>query len=207
MFVLDQSGSIGRANNRIALQFLSSVIDFFKISPNATQVGLITYSTHAYVRFDLDDYSSKETIQDKIARIDYPGGWTATALGLFQAGVILNPQQRRGARPLTEGIPRVTVLVTDGRSNRLPIDEVTISLHASGVQVYAVGIGNIYLPELKFIASDPDRLHVYLLDSFNDAQGFVDFLSFTTCDSELFLNSIWQVYFKLTYCDSDLFLK
>ena len=47
-----------------------------------------------------------------------------------------------------------------------------------------MGIGNIYLPELQFIASDPDPLHVFLLNSYNDAPAFVDFLSFTTCDSE-----------------------
>ena len=50
--------------------------------------------------------------------------------------------------------------------------------------MYTVGIGNIYLPELQFIASDPDPLHVFLLNSYNDAPAFVDFLSFTTCDSE-----------------------
>ena len=52
------------------------------------------------------------------------------------------------------------------------------------LQVYTVGIGNIYLPELRFIASDPDEQHVFLLNSFNDAAGFVDLLSFTTCDSK-----------------------
>ena len=47
-----------------------------------------------------------------------------------------------------------------------------------------MGVGDIYLPELRFIASDPDQQHVFLLNSFNDAQGFVDLLSFTTCDSK-----------------------
>ena len=51
-------------------------------------------------------------------------------------------------------------------------------------QVYTVGIGNVYLPELLFIASDPDSNHVFLLDSFDDASGFVDLLRFTACDSE-----------------------
>ena len=50
-----------------------------------------------------------------------------------------------------------------------------------------MGIGEIDLDELLFIASDPDSRHVFLLDSFNDAPNFVDFLSFTTCDGE------WQV--------------
>nr|ABX90059.1 hedgling [Amphimedon queenslandica] len=183
VFVLDQSGSIGYYNHQLALNFLSKVVEFFKIGANKTQVGLITYSTHAYVQFDLNDYHSKSTILNRISRIYYTGGWTATALGLFQAGVILNPQQMRGARPISQGVPRVVILLTDGRSNRVPIDEVAPSLHDFGIQVYTVGVGNIYLPELKFIASDPDPYHIFLLDSFSDASGFVDFLSSTTCDT------------------------
>ena len=45
-----------------------------------------------------------------------------------------------------------------------------------------MGIGRVKLPELLFIASDPDPLHVFLLDSFSDVAGFVDLLSFSTCD-------------------------
>ena len=52
------------------------------------------------------------------------------------------------------------------------------------MKVYTVGIGDVYLPELQFIASDPDNQHVFLLDSFNNAESFVDFLSITTCDGE-----------------------
>ena len=47
-----------------------------------------------------------------------------------------------------------------------------------------MGIGDIYLPELLFIASDPDWRHVFLLKSFSDAEGFIDLLSYTTCDSK-----------------------
>lgn len=53
--------------------------------------------------------------------------------------------------------------------------------------MYTVGIGNVYLNELKFIASDPDPLHVFLLNSFKDAPNFVDFLSFTACDSKAYI--------------------
>lgn len=45
-------------------------------------------------------------------------------------------------------------------------------------------MGNIYLPELLHIASDPDSQHVFLLDSYRDASNFVDFLSITTCDGK-----------------------
>ena len=183
-FILDQSGSVGRTNNDIALRFVSNVLDFFEIAPNKTQISFITYSSTATVHFDLNDFHSKSEIQSRILDAGYPGGYTLTTLGLFQAGVILNPDNLRGARPRDEGIPRIAVLVTDGRSNILPIDTVAEDLRGSGVQVYTVGIANVYLPELQFIASDPDCLHVFLLDSFNDAEKFVDFLSYTACEGK-----------------------
>lgn len=64
------------------------------------------------------------------------------------------------------------------------------------MQVYTVGIGNIYLDELRFIASDPDINHVYLLSSFNDAPDFVDFLSITACDGKNYMqcnNTLYTV--------------
>ena len=109
---------------------------------------------------------------------------------MFLSRIVLDPTRGYGARPLSNGIPRIAVLLTDGRSNLYSITEFATNLRRSGVLVYTVGIGNIYLPELRFIASDPDPLHVFLLDSFNDAASFVDFLSFTTCDGEWHLHLV-----------------
>ena len=148
----------------------------------------MTYSTGATIRFDLDDHQTLHSLQSAIASVRYTGGYTATALALFLARIVLDPTRDYGARPLSNGIPRIAVLLTDGRSNLYSIIEFATNLRRSGVLVYTVGIENIYLPELRFIASDPDPLHVFLLDSFNDAAGFVDFLSFTTCDGESYLD-------------------
>ena len=76
------------------------------------------------------------------------------------------------------------IYLPDGKSNRYPIDYAAPALKDAGVQVYTVGIGNVDVSELQFISSDPDDEHVFLLRSFRDAAGFVDFLSVTTCESE-----------------------
>ena len=74
----------------------------------------------------------------------------------------------------------------DGRSHG---DIVTPSnaLKDVGVTIYTVGIGNVDVSELRDISSDPDDEHVFLLNSFRDAAGFVDFLSVTTCESKFSL--------------------
>ena len=74
--------------------------------------------------------------------------------------------------------------LVDGRSNRGDLGISAPRLLNSGVQVYTVGIGNIDINQLNFIASDPDSEHVFILRSFLDAAGFVDALSVTTCDSK-----------------------
>jgi len=57
-------------------------------------------------------------------------------------------------------------------------------IRRTSIQVYAIGIGRINRRELQAIASDPDDEHVFILRSYLDAAGFVDFLSVTTCDSK-----------------------
>ena len=71
----------------------------------------------------------------------------------------------------------------DGRSHddvRTPSNR----LRSNGVIVYSVGIGGYNVNELRTISNDPDDEHVFLLRSFRDAAGFVDFLSVTTCESK-----------------------
>lgn len=185
MFILDQSGSVGHRNHDLAIQFILNVIRFFSISLDATRVGFVAFSGSSHLEFDLDAYRSASSVTRKIRRIRYRGGSTATALGLNTTAYIMNPANNRGARPPSKGIPKVAILITDGKSNTYPLTYAVPYLKSLGVQVYAIGIARPDVAELQLISSDPDREHVFLLNSYNDAVGFVDFLSIQTCDSEL----------------------
>ena len=99
-------------------------------------------------------------------------------------GIYMDPSSNRGARPATEGIPKITILITDGKSNQHPLMYAVPNIKSLGVQVYTIGIANPDVSELQFISSDPDEEHVFLFKSYNDAAGFVDFLSVQTCHSE-----------------------
>ena len=78
----------------------------------------------------------------------------------------------------------LSLLCTDGKSNRGNINSAVSAIRATSIQVYAIGIGNINRDELQLIASDPDDEHVFILSNYLDAAGFVDILSVTTCDSK-----------------------
>ena len=76
------------------------------------------------------------------------------------------------------------VLFLDGRSNRGNLNKAARDIQNAGIQVYAVGIGNIARNQLNRVASDPNNTHVFILRSYRDAAGFVDFLSVVTCDGQ-----------------------
>ena len=185
VFILDQSGSVGSYNHALAILFILNVIQYFSISPDATRVGFVAYSRRSHVEFDLNDFTTAESLAVRISNINYRGGATATALALNDTAFLLNPDSNRGARPTSRGIPKVALLITDGKSNQYPLTYAVPHIKSLGIQVYALGIANPDVNELQFIASDPDIEHVFLLNSYNDAAGFVDFLTIQTCDSKL----------------------
>ena len=176
---------MGRKNHDLALEFMEAVVNFFEVGSDLTRVGVFTFSSGAREDFDLDRYLTNRRVTRAIDRIGYRGGWTHTALALDLATNAFNNPSRSGARPVSAGIPRVVVLITDGRSNTYNITQPAVNLLASGVTVFSVGVGNVDRNELRFIASDPDEEHVFLLRSFTDAASFVQLISGTTCDSKL----------------------
>lgn len=99
------------------------------------QVGLVAYSTGASIEFDLNDFQSGKEVIDALEEVEYTEGWTATALALTLTRFMLDPDRGYGARPFSDGIPKVAVLLTDGRSNQLPITKRANALRDFGVQV------------------------------------------------------------------------
>ena len=182
-WVLDQSGSVGRRNHELALNFISEVHSFFEISRDRTRVGMVTFSTRSRVEFDLLSASNSQQLEDLVEDVQYRGGYTATALALLHTRLLFSANTT-GVRPLSDGVPRVAVLLTDGKSNLYSLGSIPQDLKDSGVVVYSVGIGNIELNELLDISSDPDQLYVYLLESYTDAARFVDLMSATLCECE-----------------------
>ena len=184
MFILDESGSVGSTNHQLGLEFMESVVGFYDISLDGTRVSVITFSNSANVEFNFNDHSTLLDVHTAIREIRYSGGYTHTALSLDLAAELFNDPSSSGARPPSAGIPRVVILITDGRSNVYDITQPATDLRTAGVTVYSIGIGNYNLNELLFIASDPDSDHVFLLESYTDAAFFTQLLRGTTCDSK-----------------------
>lgn len=110
--MLDRSGSVGQTNHEIAVQFIQNVVSFFSIGLNATRVGLVAYSTNAHVEFFLNDHTTLPQLQEAIGDVEYTRGRTSTALALNVTRIILDSSRPFGARPSSDGIPKIGILIT-----------------------------------------------------------------------------------------------
>jgi len=198
VFMLDQSGSVGQTNHDLAIQFIMNVVQFFTISPDTTRVGFVAYESRSFIEFDLNDYTNLNSLLNRIRGIHYSGGGTATHLALNSAAHILDPANNRGARQASVGIPKIAILITDGKSSsQSQTTQAADNIKSQGVQVYTIGIANPDVSELQIISSDPDSDHVFLLNSYNDAAGFVDFISVQTCDGKYSCTFLVMAYISL----------
>ena len=155
MFVLDSSTSIGRNNFQTMKNFVNTFVNSLEIGPTRSQVGVIIFSTGASVQFNLDTYSDRESLTDAVNAIQYTGGGTntASALNLLASNGFI------GARPESEAVPRVAIVVTDGMSNSAEATETAaeaLQQNQSSITIYAVGISGANLQELNVIASAPN---------------------------------------------------
>ncbi|XP_063054482.1 collagen alpha-4(VI) chain-like [Engraulis encrasicolus] len=72
-----------------------------------------------------------------------------------------------------EGVPQIAVVITDGQSQ----DEVgppSDDLRRRGIVLYAIGIRDADIEQLRKIGSEPHNQHVYMVSDFSALQGFAD---------------------------------
>ena len=185
VFVLDSSGSVQPTNFQIGLQFIIKVCQYFDISyPLGTRVAVITYNQLPNITFHLNTFIRKQDVLNAIAAIQYQSGGTRTDLALSEAYTNLFENPENGVRPKELGVPRVLVLLTDGKTSSGTDSIIRPSnlLREEGVNIFVIGIGqNINKNELDIIASDPDSDHVVLPESFDEINTLVENIQEASC--------------------------
>ncbi|KAJ1374160.1 Transmembrane matrix receptor MUP-4 [Parelaphostrongylus tenuis] len=116
VFLIDGSGSIGSYIFQTeVLRFLSEFSELFDIAPDNTRISVVQYSDQIRHEFSLGDYKDRHSVQEAIRKIDYLTGLTRTGAAIEH---VANEafSERRGARPLSDRVARVAIVITDGRS-------------------------------------------------------------------------------------------
>uniref|UniRef100_A0A8C0DE11 Matrilin-2 n=1 Tax=Balaenoptera musculus TaxID=9771 RepID=A0A8C0DE11_BALMU len=181
VFVIDGSKSLGEENFEIVKQFVTGIINSLAISPKAARVGLLQYSTQVRTEFTLRNFSSAKDMKKAVAHMKYMGKGSMTGLALkhmFERSFT----QVEGARPLSARVPRVAIVLTDGRAQD-DVSEWASKAQANGVTMYAVGVGKAIEEELQEIASEPTEEHLFYAEDFSTTGEISDKLRKGICEA------------------------
>ncbi|XP_031998231.1 matrilin-4 [Hylobates moloch] len=170
VFVIDSSRSVRPFEFETMRQFLMGLLRGLNVGPNATRVGVIQYSSQVQSVFPLRAFSRREDMERAIRDLVPLAQGTMTGLAI-QYAMNVAFSVAEGARPPEEGVPRVAVIVTDGRPQDR-VAEVAAQARARGIEIYAVGVQRADVGSLRAMASPPLDEHVFLVESFDLIQEF-----------------------------------
>ncbi|KAM9308135.1 collagen alpha-6(VI) chain [Gastrophryne carolinensis] len=161
IFLIDGSTSISDANFLEIKKFMVSIVDDFDVRPGGVHVGVAQYSDKYRVEFSLKQYTDKETLKDKIGNITQIKGNTLIGRGLTRTGSeLLGPSAKTRI-----DVKQMLLVITDGNSQ----DEVAKpaeDLRSKGIDIYAVGVGQVSESQLLQIAGLPSSK--FSVDNFNE---------------------------------------
>ncbi|KAJ8000142.1 hypothetical protein DPEC_G00201770 [Dallia pectoralis] len=160
VFLVDGSWSIGDESFLKIIRFLYSTTGALDtIGPDGTQVSIVQFSDDPRTEFNLNSYDDKESLLEAINRISYKGGNTKTGLAIKH----VKDSIFTVAGGIRRGIPKVLVVLTDGRSQD-DVNKVSKEMQMEGYIVFAIGFADADYGELVSIASKPSERHVFFVD-------------------------------------------
>ena len=181
-FVLDASGSV-RSNNFDKMKdFLKTMVDQLNVDIEQSNVAMVTFSDVAEVQFHLNHHESRPEIKDAIDKVKYARGTTNTADALRVLRTEVFTRQN-GDRP---DLKNIGIILTDGGSNDFKETlEESLMAREAGITVVSISVGDwINKIELNEMASDPDSLNVFNIETFDAIRRIKDDLKAILCDCE-----------------------
>lgn len=174
LFILDESSSIWAPDFQKQLEFIQDVIKQFDIGPTMTRVGVITFGTYAQLRIGLGQHVSRHDLLHAVRSLGQSGGGTSTNMALQLARQLLQYQGRLN-------VPRIVILVTDGRADDPTSTQEEATLFAKDeAQILAVGVGaSANINALQDLTKNSDS--VYPVDSFDALSSLKHVLAYKAC--------------------------
>jgi len=177
VFVADSSRSVGVADFRSEMKFIADIAALFRVAPNQSRIGLVTFQTYATTRFTLSQYKTQDAVQKAIAAVPHKTGGTYVGKALWQ--VVRDMK----FRPSSE-VHKIVIVFTDGQS----FDKVTNPikrLKASGAQMISFGVGDVKKETLLQLAAGVQD-NVYSVASYGELKNFMGGVMTKICS---FVNS------------------
>uniref|UniRef100_A0A672LA79 Collagen type XII alpha 1 chain n=1 Tax=Sinocyclocheilus grahami TaxID=75366 RepID=A0A672LA79_SINGR len=176
VLLVDGSYSIGLANFAKVRAFLEELVKSFDIGLDKVQISLVQYSRDPHTEFALNKHDDNAAVLNAVRTFPYRGGSTNTGKAMtYVREKIFIPA--RGAR---DNVPRVMVLITDGKSSdsfKNPANK----LRDADVEIFAVGVKDAVRSELEAIANAPADNHVFEVEDFDSFQRISKELTSSIC--------------------------
>ena len=175
---MDASGSVRAENFEIMKDFVANMLSNFTIGPADTRVGVIRFASTPSIVIPLGSINTYSQLATAIRGISYTGGFTDTsaALNLLDSAF--------ATARVSEGIPRVAAVFTDGLSNNPSATvQSAQAVHNDRITVFSFGIGSgVSNAELVAIASGGQQ-GVFTISGFSSStfQAVLIQLRVSTC--------------------------
>ncbi|XP_044232119.1 collagen alpha-1(XII) chain isoform X1 [Thunnus albacares] len=176
VLLVDGSYSIGLANFAKVRAFLEVLVNTFDIGADKVQISLVQYSRDPHTEFQLNTHHDLSAVVKAVRTFPYRGGSTNTGRAMTYVRDKIF-QSSKGART---NVPRVTILITDGKSSDA-FQEPATKLRNADVEIFAVGVKDAVRSELEAIANEPAETHVYTVEDFDAFQRISKELTQSIC--------------------------
>ncbi|NXC17055.1 MATN3 protein, partial [Corythaeola cristata] len=164
VFIIDSSRSVRPEEFEKVKIFLSKMIDTLDVGERTTRVAVMNYASTVKVEFPLRTYFDKASMKEAISHIEPLSAGTMTGLAI-QTAMDEVFTEEMGTRPATFNIPKVVIVVTDGRPQD-QVQDVAASARSAGIEIYAVGVDRADMQSLRIMASEPLDEHVFYVETY-----------------------------------------
>ncbi|XP_062980913.1 collagen alpha-6(VI) chain-like [Elgaria multicarinata webbii] len=151
VFLIDGSRSVSQDIFKRVKDFLKELLDF--IGYDNIKVGMAQFSDTYQEEFSLGGYQNKSELNDKISNVSMMRG-NKTYIG--KALTEVKPFFKSSRDRVRRNVHQKLVLVTDGKSHDR-VAEPAKDLRMEGVEIHAVGVGDINHMKLQQITDSADR--------------------------------------------------
>ncbi|XP_037658817.1 matrilin-2 isoform X3 [Choloepus didactylus] len=179
VFIIDSSRSVNTHDHAKVKEFIVDILQFLDIGPDVTRVGLLQYGSTVKNEFSLKTFKRKSEVERAVKRMRHLSTGTMTGLAI-QYAMNIAFSEAEGARPLRENVPRVIMIVTDGRPQD-SVAEVAAKARDTGILIFAIGVGQVDFNTLKAIGSEPHEDHVFLVANFSQIESLTSVFQNKLC--------------------------
>ncbi|XP_078092302.1 matrilin-4 [Mustelus asterias] len=183
LFIIDSSRSVRPFEFELMRNFVIDMINFLNVGPNAGRVALLQYSSQIQNVFSFKTFQKKADMIKSIKEVIPLAQGTMTGLAIQYAMNVAFTEQE-GVRPLSQKVPRVAIIVTDGRPQDR-VTEVAARAREAGIEIYAVGVQRAEMSSLRAMASLPHEEHVFLVETFDLIDQFAKTFQDKLCSEDM----------------------